>query len=63
MLHGQVVQAISTQLATLNTNVRYLHSSVVEFAEQISALMPPPLQVCAEPQHARITIAYSDTAC
>ena len=41
----QVVEAISQQLATLNTNVRYLHSSIVEFAEQLVMTLPSELQV------------------
>ena len=41
----QVVQAIAQQLATLNTNIRYLHSSIVEFAERLTATLPLPLQV------------------
>lgn len=41
----KVVEAIAHQLATLNTNVRYLHSSIIEFAEQLGSTLPPELQV------------------
>lgn len=41
----QVVQAISEQLATLNTNVRYIHNSIVEFAERLVATLTTPLEV------------------
>jgi 4-aminobutyrate aminotransferase-like enzyme len=37
------VEAIATQAATLNTNTRYLHESVVLLAERITASMPPGL--------------------
>lgn len=42
--HPQVVQAISEQLATLNTNVRYIHNSIVEFAERLVATLTTPLE-------------------
>jgi 4-aminobutyrate aminotransferase-like enzyme/Ser/Thr protein kinase RdoA (MazF antagonist) len=41
--HPRVVEAIATQAATLNTNTRYLHESVVLLAERITASMPPGL--------------------
>jgi len=44
--HPAVVRAAREQLAVLNTNTRYLHPKLVEYAEQLVALLPPPLEVC-----------------
>ncbi len=46
--HRHVVEAIARQAATLNTNTRYLHSLVLDFAERLTALMPADggLSVC-----------------
>ena len=41
----QVVEAISRQLATLNTNVRYLHEGLSSYAEALTATFPEPLSV------------------
>ncbi len=41
--HPRVVDAISRQAATLNTNTRYLHEHVVELAERLTASMPDGL--------------------
>ncbi len=41
-----VVRAISTQAATLNTNTRYLYSSVVEYAERLTDKLAPHLDSC-----------------
>jgi 4-aminobutyrate aminotransferase-like enzyme/Ser/Thr protein kinase RdoA (MazF antagonist) len=41
--HPRVVDAIARQAALLNTNTRYLHSTIVELAERIVAGMPPGL--------------------
>jgi 4-aminobutyrate aminotransferase-like enzyme len=41
--HPRVVEAIAEQSATLNTNTRYLHDSVVELAERLVATMPDGL--------------------
>ena len=38
--HPRVVAAIARQAATLNTNTRYLHETVVELAERLVATMP-----------------------
>jgi len=43
--HPRVVQAASSQLATLNTNSRYLHDNIVRLAAQVTAIMPDPLEV------------------
>ncbi len=44
--HPEVVRAASEQLATLNTNTRYLHDRIVEYATRLCATLPPPLEVC-----------------
>ncbi|HYN48413.1 MAG TPA: aminotransferase class III-fold pyridoxal phosphate-dependent enzyme, partial [Candidatus Nanopelagicales bacterium] len=41
--HPRVVAAIARQAATLNTNTRYLHATVVELAERLVKTMPPGL--------------------
>lgn len=45
--HPHVVEAIARQSALLNTNTRYLHESVLDYAERLCALMPAGLDVCA----------------
>jgi len=44
--HPRVVKAAQQQLAVLNTNTRYLHDYLVQYAERLSATMPNPLSVC-----------------
>ncbi|MGH9484860.1 MAG: aminotransferase class III-fold pyridoxal phosphate-dependent enzyme, partial [Terriglobales bacterium] len=44
--HPRVVEAVQRQLALLNTNTRYLHDGVVQYAERLRRLLPAPLQVC-----------------
>ena len=44
--HPAVVQALARQAATLNTNTRYIHKSVIEYAERLTATMPGDLSVC-----------------
>ena len=44
--HPHVVQAGQRQMAVLNTNTRYLHETVLEYAERLAALFPDPLAVC-----------------
>lgn len=41
--HPKVVEALSTQSAALNSHTRYLHETVVEYAEQLVAHFPDPL--------------------
>ncbi len=41
--HPRVVAAIARQAATLNTNTRYLHGTVLDLAERLVASMPPGL--------------------
>jgi 4-aminobutyrate aminotransferase-like enzyme len=44
--HPTVVRAVREQMAVLNTNTRYLHERLVEYAERLTATLPEPLQVC-----------------
>lgn len=41
-----VVEAGQRQMGVLNTNTRYLHEFVLEYAERLAALLPDPLSVC-----------------
>jgi 4-aminobutyrate aminotransferase-like enzyme/Ser/Thr protein kinase RdoA (MazF antagonist)/murein DD-endopeptidase MepM/ murein hydrolase activator NlpD len=44
--HPAVVRAGQRQMAVLNTNTRYLHERVLEYAERLAAFLPDPLSVC-----------------
>jgi len=44
--HPRVVRAAQKQFAVLNTNTRYLHEYIVEYAKRLSATLPDPLNVC-----------------
>ncbi|KIC89118.1 aminotransferase class III-fold pyridoxal phosphate-dependent enzyme [Flavihumibacter sp. ZG627] len=44
--HPVVVKAMQQQLATLNTNTRYLNDHLVEYAEMLTATLPSSLKVC-----------------
>jgi 4-aminobutyrate aminotransferase-like enzyme len=44
--HPHVVEAVARQIATLNTNTRYLHETVLDYAERLTATMPEGLDVC-----------------
>lgn len=44
--HPKVVQAMQKQISILNTNTRYLHDKMVEYAEKLKATLPPKLKVC-----------------
>jgi len=39
------VQAIARQAAVLNTNTRYLHRTILDYAERLAATFPAPLRV------------------
>jgi 4-aminobutyrate aminotransferase-like enzyme len=39
------VRAVSEQMAVLNTNTRYLHENIIEYAERLTATLPAPLSV------------------
>lgn len=44
--HPRVVRAAARQMAVLNTNTRYLHPAIVEYAARLTATLPEPLSVC-----------------
>ena len=44
--HPRVVGAGQKQMGVLNTNSRYLHDGIIEYAERLSKLFPEPLSVC-----------------
>jgi 4-aminobutyrate aminotransferase-like enzyme len=44
--HAKVVEAAARQTASLNTNTRFLHENVVQYAERLAATFPDPLEVC-----------------
>ncbi len=44
--HPRVVRAGQEQMTVLNTNTRYLHDNLVEYAERLCATLPEPLRVC-----------------
>lgn len=44
--HPRVVQAAHEQSMQINTNTRYLHPNIVTYAEQLTATLPDPLNVC-----------------
>ncbi len=45
--HPDVVEALSRQAALLNTNTRYLHDNIVEYAERLTATLPEGLAVAS----------------
>ena len=44
--HPRVVAAGVEQMRMLNTNTRYLHDLIVQYAEELTATLPEPLEVC-----------------
>jgi len=44
--HPVVVKRMQKQIATLNTNSRYLHGNILEYAKKLTATLPPSLGVC-----------------
>ena len=44
--HPDVVQAGQQQMATLNTNTRYLHDNIIHFTKKMLSTMPEELSVC-----------------
>jgi 4-aminobutyrate aminotransferase-like enzyme/Ser/Thr protein kinase RdoA (MazF antagonist) len=65
--HPRVVLAAQKQLALLNTNTRYLHDNVLEYAKQLTDLLPDPLNVCffvnsgSEANELALRLAYNYT--
>jgi 4-aminobutyrate aminotransferase-like enzyme/Ser/Thr protein kinase RdoA (MazF antagonist) len=44
--HPVVVKKMQKQLATLNTNTRYLNDNMIEYAKRLTATLPSSLSVC-----------------
>ena len=44
--HPRVVEAIARQAGTLNTHTRYLHETVLDYTERLTAEFPDNLSVC-----------------
>ena len=44
--HPRVVKAAQRQMAVLNTNTRYLHDNIIEYARRLTAKLPGNLSVC-----------------
>ena len=44
--HPRVVQAAQQQIGILNTNTRYLHDTILDYAEKLTTTLPSPLSVC-----------------
>ena len=44
--HPRVVEAAARQMAELNTNTRYLHDNLAEYAVRLTATLPEALSVC-----------------
>ena len=44
--HPQVVEALCTQAATLNTHTRYLHEGIVELGEMLVERLPGDIEIC-----------------
>jgi 4-aminobutyrate aminotransferase-like enzyme len=65
--HPRVVAAGARQMAELNTNTRYLHGSVIDYARALAATLPDPLHVClfvnsgSEANDLALRLAYAHT--
>jgi 4-aminobutyrate aminotransferase-like enzyme/Ser/Thr protein kinase RdoA (MazF antagonist) len=44
--HPRVVEAVQRQIGVLNTNTRYLHDNIVDYAERLTRKLPEPLKIC-----------------
>jgi 4-aminobutyrate aminotransferase-like enzyme/Ser/Thr protein kinase RdoA (MazF antagonist) len=44
--HPRVVRAAQRQMAILNTNTRYLHDNIVEYARRLCETLPEALSIC-----------------
>ena len=44
--HPRVARAVAEQWATLNTNTRYLHDRLLDYADALVVRFPAPLSVC-----------------
>src|SRR5262249_31836846 len=44
--HPRVIRAVSEQMSVLNTNTRYLHDLINQYANELCSTLPAPLSVC-----------------
>jgi 4-aminobutyrate aminotransferase-like enzyme len=44
--HPVVVKRMQQQIATVNTNTRYLNDNIIEYAKRLTATLPSSLSVC-----------------
>ncbi|MCY4465518.1 MAG: aminotransferase class III-fold pyridoxal phosphate-dependent enzyme [Chloroflexi bacterium] len=44
--HPRITAAAMRQMTRLNTNTRYLHDAIIDYAERLSATLPERLSVC-----------------
>ncbi|NXY18933.1 AT2L1 lyase, partial [Atrichornis clamosus] len=44
--HPYVIKAATKQMELLNTNSRFLHDSLVQYAQRLTATLPEKLSVC-----------------
>ena len=44
--HPKVIEAADRQMRLLNTNTRYLHGNLTDYAERLTSTLPDPLNVC-----------------
>lgn len=44
--HPHVVATVQRQIGLLNTNTRYLHGQMLDYAQRLTARLPDPLEVC-----------------
>ncbi len=65
--HPKVNAAAIRQMQVLNTNTRYLHQTLVDYAERLAATMPDPLSICyfvnsgSEANDLALRLAYAHT--
>jgi len=67
--HPRVVAAGQLQMPVLNTNTRYLHDNIIEYAERLLSKFPDPLSVCyfvctgSEANELALRLARNHTGC
>ncbi len=67
--HPRLVKAAREQMVILNTNTRYLHDNIVEYAHRLGELLPEPLRVCffvnsgSEANDLALRLARTHTRC
>ncbi|KAA3614670.1 MAG: aminotransferase class III-fold pyridoxal phosphate-dependent enzyme [Calditrichaeota bacterium] len=65
--HPHVVQAAQKQVSVLNTNTRYLHDNLIDYADRLTKKFPDPLSVCffvnsgSEANELALRLAYAHT--